>query len=210
MLRGEHQDSESGDFGEHRPSARQDGGEGIGLEVPEPTEPLEDSEPSPALSQVGAEWPVDGRIIALAVDENSDLDTVASVREKIVDAGMVPLVLGPHGGTIGEGKNAVTVQRTYLTARSIEFDAILLSGDAFRIDEDKLDPRVDTLLNEMYRHCKAIGVWGENTGVLAAAGIDEAAPGVGVDADAEAALAAVAQLLKTHRVWERFEVPPTA
>ena len=183
---------------------------GLGLPAPEPSESLEDPEPSPALSQVGAEWPVDGRIIALAVDENSDLDTVAAVRGQIVDAGLVPLVLGPHGGTIGDGDNAVTVQRTYLTARSIEFDAILLSSDVSRIGEGKLDPRVETLLNEMYRHSKAIGGWGESASALAAAGIDESALGVVVDADAEAALAAVTQLLKTHRVWGRFEVPLTA
>ena len=92
---------------------------------------MSDPELSPALSQVGAEWPVDGRIIALLVDENSDLETVVAVRDKIFDAGMVPLILGPHGGTIGDGDDAVTVQRTYLTARSIEFDAILLSGGRF-------------------------------------------------------------------------------
>ncbi len=120
---------------------------------------------------------------------------------------MVPLILGPHGGTIGDGDDAVTVQRTYLTARSIEFDAILLSGDVSRIGEGKLDPRVETLLNEMYRHSKAIGGWGESMSALAAAGIDESALGVVVDADAEGALASLAQLLKTHRVWGRFEVP---
>ena len=183
---------------------------GLGLPVPEPTEPLSDPELSPALSQVGAEWPVDGRIIALLVDENSDLETVVAVRDKIFDAGMVPLILGPHGGTIGDGDDAVTVQRTYLTARSIEFDAILLSGDVSRIGEGKLDPRVETLLNEMYRHSKAIGGWGESMSALAAAGIDESALGVVVDADAEGALASLAQLLKTHRVWGRFEVPPTS
>lgn len=170
---------------------------------------MSDPELSPALSQVGAEWPVDGRIIALLVDENSDLDTVVAIRDKIFDAGMVPLILGPHGGTIGDGDDAVTVQRTYLTARSIEFDAILLSGDVSRIGEGKLDPRVETLLNEMYRHSKAIGGWGESMSALAAAGIDESALGVVVDADAEGALASLAQLLKTHRVWGRFEVPPT-
>ncbi|MER2222611.1 MAG: catalase, partial [Rhodococcus sp. (in: high G+C Gram-positive bacteria)] len=183
---------------------------GLGLPVPEPTEPLSDPELSPALSQVGEEWPVDGRIIALLVDENSDLETVVAVRDKIFDAGMVPLILGPHGGTIGDGDDAVTVQRTYLTARSIEFDAILLSGDVSRIGEGKLDPRVETLLNEMYRHSKAIGGWGESMSALAAAGIDESALGVVVDADAEGALASLAQLLKTHRVWGRFEVPPTS
>src|SRR5690606_15482603 len=38
---------------------------GLGLPAPEPTVPLADVEPSPALSQIGGTWPVDGRIIGI-------------------------------------------------------------------------------------------------------------------------------------------------
>ena len=34
----------------------------LGLTPPAPTEPLADPAPSPALSQVGQEWPVDGQV----------------------------------------------------------------------------------------------------------------------------------------------------
>ena len=36
---------------------------GLGLPVPEPAVPLAEVEPSPALSQLGREWPADGRLI---------------------------------------------------------------------------------------------------------------------------------------------------
>lgn len=170
--------------------------QGLGLPAPESTEQLEDPTPSPALSQLGAQWPVEGRIIALVADENSGVGSVAAARNKIADAGMVPLVLAPHGGTIGEGENFLTVQRTYLTARSIEFDAILLTGPV------QPDPRLHTLLDEMFRHSKAIGSWDESA--LGTVGIDDSALGVVVAPTPEEAVTAVTELLKTHRVWERF------
>lgn len=177
---------------------------GLGLPVPEPPRSLDVPDLSPALSQVRGEWPVAGRIIALLTDENSDIGTVAAVREKITDAGMVPLIIGPHGGTLREGTNAVPVQRTYLTARSIEFDAILVCGELTVSADAELDPRVTTLLTEMYRHCKAIGCWGASRSALNAAGIDADALGVVVENEAVAAFTAVSELLKTHRVWDRF------
>lgn len=180
---------------------------GLGLPVPESTEPLDDPTPSRALSQIGQEWPVDGRIIALLVNDKSDLDVVAAAREKILGAAMVPLVLAEHGGTIGDGENSVEVQRTYLTSRSIEFDAILLSSNIIHNGETTLDPRVDTLLKEMFRHSKAIGGWGKSASTLRAAGIDESALGIVVTEDWEDVVTTVTGLLRTHRVWERFQLP---
>ncbi|MFD3789570.1 hypothetical protein [Streptomyces cyaneofuscatus] len=53
---------------------------------------------------------------------------MSSLRQAVLDAGMVPLVIAPAGGTIGPEDDPVTVQRTFTTARSIEFDALLLAG----------------------------------------------------------------------------------
>jgi catalase len=42
---------------------------------------------------------------------------------------MVPLVIAPSGGVIeAEHGPAMTVQRSYLTARSTEFDAVIVAG----------------------------------------------------------------------------------
>ena len=37
---------------------------------------------------------------------------------------MVPLLIAPHGGMVGD----LPVQRTFATGRSVEFDAVLLAG----------------------------------------------------------------------------------
>jgi catalase len=80
-----------------------------------------DTQPSPALSQVGQTWPVKGRIIDIIAGQGSNLKTLKSVRQAVLDAGAIPLVIAPAGGALGNGANKVTVQRTFATARSVEF-----------------------------------------------------------------------------------------
>lgn len=99
--------------------------EGLGLPVPEPTVPMSEPEPSPALSQLGRSWPTDGRMVAVAVDDTSDLEEVSRIRDALLGAGLLPLVLAPKGGTLADG---TPVQRTLVTARSVEFDAVVLTG----------------------------------------------------------------------------------
>ncbi|MFD8837631.1 catalase [Streptomyces griseofuscus] len=192
---------------------------GLGLAAPEPTEPLADVAPSPALSQVGHTWPTDGRIIGIITGEDGDLDGVAAARQAVLDGGMVPLVIAPKGGKLGSGGGALTVQRTYATARSVEFDALLVAGvpgvgeDAYGARDAKAglpsvsptaDPRVGLLLAEAYRHGKALGATKGGRESLEAAGIPLDAPGVIVDDDATTVLRQLVQSLGTHRVWERF------
>ncbi|MFF3736983.1 catalase [Streptomyces sp. NPDC002566] len=194
--------------------------EGLGLPAPEPTVPLADVEPSPALSQLGRTWPTDGRIIGVVASPDSDLDGVRAVRDAVLEAGMVPLVVAPTGGVLGSGEGAVTVQRTYATARSVEFDALLLAGtpsiggDAFGARDAKAfpaaprqaaaDPRVTLLLSEAFRHGKAIGAWAGGESALEACGIAVDAPGVVLASDGAGAVREVTRLLGEHRAWERF------
>lgn len=176
---------------------------GLGLPAPEPDGPLVDSDPSPALSQVGALWPVDGRVVGILVGKDADLDGVRAVCGTVHDTGMVPLVIAPAGGVIGADGDPVTVQRTYATARSVEFDAVLVAGapgDASAAP----DPRVTVLLDEAYRHGKAIGTWAGGGRLLSMAGVPLDAPGVVEGEAATEVLEEVTELLGGHRVWDRF------
>ncbi|WUJ27007.1 catalase [Micromonospora sp. NBC_00389] len=186
---------------------------GLGLPAPEPTVPLADVTPSPALSQVGREWPTDGRTIGIVVDPDSDLDGVDQVRAAVFEAGMVPLLIAPHGGMVG----GMPVQRTFATGRSVEFDAVLLAGapapapDATPARDDKagrpqavaVDPRVLLLVEECWRHAKTIGAWDAGVTVLEQAGVS-GTPGVVTAGSGVEALTAVQRLMAAHRVWERF------
>ena len=192
--------------------------EGLGLPAPASTSmPEDDVQPSPALSQLGKSWPLAGRVVGIIADDNSDQEALATARKAIQAAGMVPLIIAPKGGKLSGG---LTVQRTYLTARSVEFDAILVAGSAAPgtdaaagrdakagdpTGHPAVDPRVSMMLAEAYRHAKAIGGWDHVAHALAAAGIPEDAPGV-VMGDGPAVLEGIAELLAKHRVWERFPV----
>ncbi|MFG2648502.1 catalase [Streptomyces sp. NPDC048436] len=192
---------------------------GLGLPAPEATEPLASPAPSPALSQVGKVWPADGRIIGIVAGPDGDLDGVRAVREAVLDAGMVPLVIAPTGGKLGADKDPITVQRTFATARSVEFDALLLAGtpaqgaDAYGARDAKAgngdtadvsDPRVTLMLAEAFRHGKAIGGWQDATAALEQAGVPATAPGVVTGERGTDVLEQIVELLGAHRVWERF------
>ncbi|MFD6303880.1 catalase [Streptomyces sp. NPDC060223] len=167
---------------------------GLGLPAPAPSVKPADPAPSPALSQLGGTWPLDGRIVGILTAGDQELSGVRSVREAALATGLVPLVIAPTGGVLDGDGEPVSVQRTFATARSTEFDAILVAGapapgvDAYgardaKVDDDVaatagIDPRVLLLLTEAYRHGKAIGAWGDGTEALEVAGIAPDAPGV--------------------------------
>jgi catalase len=186
---------------------------GLGLPAPSPTVPLTEVTTSPALSQVGGAYPPDGRMVGIVVDPNEDLDAVRALRQTIFTAGMVPLLIAPHGGMVGD----LPVQRTFSTGRSVELDVLLLAGspapapdalpsresEAAALDGAAVDPRVVTMIDECWRHCKVIGAWGPGATALQQSGV-AGTPGVVVGEDAAGVFTEVQSLMAGHRVWERF------
>ncbi|MFI0218048.1 catalase [Streptomyces lydicus] len=194
---------------------------GLGLPAPEADGPLAAVDPSPALSQIGRSWPLDGRVIGIVADDDGDLDGVRALRRAVLDADMVPLVIAPAGGKLDPEGEPITVQRTFATARSTEFDAVVLAGtpgpgkdahgardakagDPTAANRTGADPRVLLMLSEAYRHGKALGGWAGAEEALRAAGVPTDAPGVVVGGDGPGTLEKITRLLGNHRVWERF------
>ncbi|MCW2803924.1 MAG: catalase [Propionibacteriaceae bacterium] len=171
---------------------------GLGLPAPASPSDLPEVQPSPALSQVGKEWPVTGRNIGVLVGPGSDLAQVRATIAAIDAQGMLPLVIADTGGKLGQGTaNEVTVQRTLLSTRSVEFDAIVVA------DGRQPSPKSVLLVNEAYRHAKALAAWGTGAEVLGAAGCPPEAPGVVLAAGPGEAVEGLVPLLSKHRVWER-------
>ncbi|MFC9328663.1 catalase [Kitasatospora sp. NPDC057015] len=191
---------------------------GLGLPAPQPTGPLPDVVPSPALSQVAGTWPTTGRVVGIVADATSDLDAVRRVRDSARQAGLLPLLIAPTGAPLAED---LPVQRTFAATRSVEYDALVVAGPLLPAADDhgardaksavgrpgpQVDSRVALLTGEAYRHAKPIAVLPGAEAVLTAAGADPAAPGVlAGDVPAEI-VTALTDLLATHRSWERF--PP--
>jgi catalase len=173
---------------------------GLGLPTPKGNPPA-DVVTSPALSQIyAAPGPIDGRKIGIIADAGSDLAGVAALVKAMAGLGATALVVAPVGGVLKAGRRTVTVDRTFATARSIEFDAVVVA-DGTTVGGDI---KLVVLLQEAFRHCKALAAWGDGTAVLKAARIPAKGPGVDIAAAADKAFfGALAKALGLHRAWDR-------
>ena len=194
----------------------------LGLPVPEPTIALAMQTPSAALSQIGRRWPVDGRTVGMVIDADGAVEGIEALQVAVFAAGMVPLLIAAHGGKVAD----LPVQRTFATARSVEYDALLLAAcpapaqDAptpsarhadkpgtdkpSTDDEARLDPRVRAMMDECWLQSKVIGGWGEGRAAVRAGGYGGDLVGVVLGDDAREVFSTVADLMHGHRLWERF------
>jgi catalase len=173
---------------------------GLGLAAPKGT-PADEVVIAPSLSQMVTEpGPIAGRKIGVVADAGSDLAGVKKLQAAALKYGVNVLVIAPYGGVLKKGRQQLTIDRTLLTTRSIEFDAIVVASGTTPSNDIKLV----LLLQEAYRHCKALAAWGDGAAVLAGAGIDADAPGVvSADSVAKPFNDEVFAALGLHRAWER-------
>ncbi|MFC7490208.1 MULTISPECIES: catalase [unclassified Knoellia] len=182
---------------------------GLGMPAPEAFE-LADVTPSPALSQVGGQWPVDGRMVGIVVDPQVAAADVTAILEVLQEAHTTPLLVAAHGGPIWPDETLMA-HRTLLTTRSVEFDALIVLGlpiDAAAVNPNLdakagsavsagPDPRVVLMVDEAMRHSKTVALTSELADVL---GVDPQAPGV-VVGDPSSLAASVLEALTRHRAW---------
>ena len=172
------------------------------LNLPAPKgKPAEDVTVSPVLVQILAEpGRVGGRKIGIIANAGSDLAGISKLVKAAAALGVTALVIAPVGGVLKAGRRKVTVDPTLATARSIEFDAVVVAAGTTPTTDIKLV----VLLQEAFRHCKAIAAWGDGAAVLKAARIPTKGPGVAVADDLDKAFTAnLAAALGLHRAWDR-------
>ena len=187
---------------------------GLGLPAPDPTEPLLDLDPSPALSQLGGTWPTDGRVIGIVVDPDGDLSRArrrpsgrarrpgwcrSSSRRT---AGSCPTARRCSGPSPRPGRSSSTRCSSPAARPRAPTRSSSATARPARTTP-ALDPRVVLLLQECFRHAKAIGAWGAGVAPLELAGVADA-PGVLTGDDPAAVFAELHTALGAHRVWERF------
>ena len=156
----------------------------LGIAVPDGS-PVEPALLSGALSLDRQEsGPVDGRIVAVLVDDATVTRVVAAWRSAADPLGVEIVVVGPHLGELDKG---VAVDRSFHITDPVEYDGVVLACEP--------DEAVAAFVQEAYRHHKTVAITDASwSGPL---GIDDAAEGV--DAAPDAFFAALA----LHRHWNR-------
>ena len=156
--------------------------------------------------------PIAGRKVGIIADAGSDMAGIAKLVKATAALGVTALVFAPVGGVLKAGRRQVTVDRTLATTRSIEFDALVVAAGT-----TTADIKLVVLLQEAFRHCKALAAWGDGTAVLKAARIPAKGPGIEVAGDVDKDFTArLATALGLHRAWDRAPkimasaVPPAA
>jgi catalase len=173
---------------------------GLGLPAPRGV-PAEEVAPSPSLSQLAIEpGPITGRKIGVIADSSADLAGIAKLRRAFKKEGATLHVIAPVGGVLSDGQVELIVERTLLTVRSIEYDALVVADGVEPSDDIKLV----LLLQEAYRHCKPLGAWGSGALVLASASITPDSAGIVVARTvAKAFNDKLVSAIGLHRVWDR-------
>ncbi len=185
--------------------------ERLGLPAPK-GRPAKNVTASGALSQIVTEpGPIAGRKVGIVADAGADLAGVVRLTRSLEKLGASAHVIAPVGGTLVAGRTEVIVERTPLTTRSIEFDAVVVAGGT----TTGRDIKTVLLLQEVYRHCKALAAWGDAAAILEAAGVPLDAPGVVVGDKLGTPLTdRLVAAIGLHRAWARaeqvmtYEAPP--
>ena len=173
---------------------------GLGLAAPAGA-PAEDVTLSPLLSQIVVEpGPIAGRKVGVVADAASDLAGIAKLRQTLKKQGAAVHVIAPAGGVLTDGTNSEIVERTLLTVRSIEFDAIVVADGTVPTGDIKLI----LLLQEAYRHCKPVGAWGTGAAIVEATNISPEGPGVVIGKSvAKSFTDELIAAFGLHRAWDR-------
>ncbi|WP_376751777.1 catalase [Corynebacterium variabile] len=174
--------------------------EGLGLVPGSPATTTESNPVSPALSQLGGSWPVDGRKVGVLVSENSDPADIAVTVEAVKGVGMVPLVTAVTGtATAGDEESSVVPDRLYRSVRSVEYDAVIIDS----LPTSSNSTEIGVILAEVVRHLKPVAVSTRASDDARRAGVDTGAEGVLSVEESSQAVPGIVEALATHRVWQR-------
>ena len=213
VLRAGDQGARPGRAGEDRRRPVRPGRRGAGPARAEAGRAGEAALESPALRQIKpTPFPIAGRIVGVVAGPGADLAGIADAAEGARGRGRAAAGHRAARRAAGRGRKAEIVERTFATARSIEFDAVVVADGAPKDG----DFRVVVLLQEAFRHLKAVGAWGDGVEVLGdardRAGCPACSPARRPTPSWPPELVAA---LGLHRAWDRIPlvsasmVPPT-
>lgn len=142
------------------------------------------------------------RKIAVLTTDGVSAASLMAIKKALLAKGAVPEVIAPRlGSIIADDKTAIPVDKSFLTAASVLYDAVYVPAGA-KLEEE---PEAIHFLNEAYKHCKAIAA--DNAALLEATyfykKLPDAAPGVVINENENSLATAFINAIAQHRFWER-------
>ena len=194
--------------------------DGLGMVVPEampmalPVLPTPEIEQSAALSLTAR--PGDGNIrtrkVAILIAQGAETTSIEAVQAALLEAGAVPILVGPRLGTYQGSLATIEASGTMETMPPVLFDALVLPDGEAAVTALMQIGNTMEFVKDQYRHCKTILALGTSTLLLDKAGIQATLPDGSVDpglliGDASSVDAFIAAI-GLHRHPQRDMDPP--
>ncbi|MEX0660635.1 MAG: catalase [Balneolaceae bacterium] len=140
---------------------------GVGIEPPASETIKNHGKTSPAVSMENTvKNSIATRKIAFLALDDADLSQVHSVKEKLLKEGAQVHIISKHGGMIKSGKTEIEVDKTFITADSVIYDAVFIPGGKKFVKKLKESGDALHFVNEAFKHCKPIAALGEGVTFL--------------------------------------------
>jgi catalase len=191
--------------------------EGLGMPAPKQPANSNHGQKSEALSQDNTAKTAKGRKVAVLAAAGVDGAQLAALKQALKEAKVEAEVVSKFGGTIKtvEGQE-VMVDKTFLTAASVMFDAIYVPGGKSSVETLKMTRDALHFINEAFKHFKPIAATAEGVDLLQAADLkgvslngssvqDEQGVITARKADASQVAKMFVEAIAQHRYWNRFQ-----
>lgn len=139
---------------------------GVGVSAPEQKGGSPVTNESPNVSQERTEYAVKDTIksrkIAILVADGYDHKGLSQVIQALKGAGARADIISKYRGMLKSSSGEkLEVDKNYLTAASVMYDAVYVPGGKESIDTLKMQDDAIHFVNEAFRHCKPLGATGE-------------------------------------------------
>lgn len=176
---------------------------------PEIKEPVPDI--SPALSMANTvKDNIRTRQIAILAADGVNEKALNAMKATLIKEGAVADVIAPYQGhIISEGDEQIPVDRSFLTAASVFYDAVYVPGGTNSVATLEAEPDAIHFLNEAFKHCKAIAADTQALQVLEATYFSKKIStesnelGIIISDDPDALGRQFVTAIAQHRFWDR-------
>jgi catalase len=172
---------------------------------------------SGALSMANTIFSAKTRKVAILVAEQVDADQLSAIKEALKAAGATASVVAKVLGSLPAANGGtVEVDKTFTTAASVIFDAVVVPGGRESVMALKRQGDARHFVQEAFKHCKPIAAVGEGVELLQASDIrgvrfsvdatiaaDQGVVTCGAAANRNAFAEEMIRAIAKHRHWER-------